>query len=177
MGSLPPCMESETLIFGRWNFQSESKECVGYTMIAIADWRTKQNKYPVFASSRAHSRLVRQLQLLLYRPGTNKRRRQKAKRISEPWWSSRGSVGADQKLRLHSVQLCRHPFMVTTFRWYKTRTERHRSHRASSRRSKDQAAQCRRGLADCEQRQQILPYQGRWGVRGRQLALNQRVVE
>ena len=67
--------------------------------------------------------------------------------------------------------------MVTNVRWYKTRTDRYRSHRASSRRSTDQAAQCRRVLVDCEQRQQILLYQGRWGVRGRQLALNQRVVE
>jgi hypothetical protein len=45
-------VRADFLVFGRWNSHTEGKERVTCTETSIADWRTKQNKYHVLATSR-----------------------------------------------------------------------------------------------------------------------------
>ena len=39
-------------MFGSWCVQEEGSERVTRTAIGVADWLTKQNNYPAFATSR-----------------------------------------------------------------------------------------------------------------------------
>jgi hypothetical protein len=62
---------AHSLVCGRWNFQAQGWERVTNTVIAMADWRTKQTN-PLLFTPRVQSRSVRQLLYTLYREKTNK---------------------------------------------------------------------------------------------------------